>query len=97
LPPGTRIVQPALTADGDVLLHDGEGNSMRRVAVARGPGGWTVEERWTSFGLNPYFSSAPQFQRFNTIANLGQRLTGAFCRSPSISVALSCGAFARSP
>jgi len=56
LPPGTRIVQPALTGDGDVLLHDGEGNSMRRVAVAHGPGGWTVEERWTSFGLNPYFS-----------------------------------------
>ena len=56
LPPGTRIVQPALTADGDVLIHDGEGNGMRRIAVAKGPGGWTVEERWTSFGLNPYFN-----------------------------------------
>lgn len=56
LPPGPRIVQPALTADGDVLLHDGEGNGMRRIAVAPGPGGWTVAERWNSFGLNPYFS-----------------------------------------
>jgi len=56
LPPGARIVQPALTADGDVLLHDGEGNAMRRIAVANGPGGWTVEERWNSFGLNPYFN-----------------------------------------
>jgi outer membrane protein assembly factor BamB len=56
LPPGARIVQPALTTDGDVLLHDGEGNGMRRIAVAHGPGGWSVEERWNSFGLNPYFN-----------------------------------------
>jgi outer membrane protein assembly factor BamB len=56
LPSGTRIVQPALTADGDVLSHDGEGNSMRRIAVAHGSGGWTTEERWDSSGLNPYFS-----------------------------------------
>ncbi len=56
LPPGARIVQPALTAEGDVLVHDGEGNEMRRLAVALGPGGWTVEERWNSFGVNPYFN-----------------------------------------
>ena len=56
LPPGPRIVQPALTADGDILVHDGEGNEMRRIAVANGPGGWTVAERWNTFGLNPYFS-----------------------------------------
>ncbi|MCM3873533.1 MAG: PQQ-like beta-propeller repeat protein [Pyrinomonadaceae bacterium] len=56
LPAGTRIVQPALTADGDVLLHDGDGNGMRRVAVAPGPGGWTVEERWNSYGVNPFFN-----------------------------------------
>ena len=29
---------------------------MRRIAVAHGPGGWTVEERWTSLGLKPYFN-----------------------------------------
>ena len=29
---------------------------MRRIAVAHGPGGWTVEERWTSIGLKPYFN-----------------------------------------
>jgi outer membrane protein assembly factor BamB len=56
LTPSARIVQPALTADGDVLVHDGEGNAMRRIAVANGPGGWTVAERWESFGLNPYFN-----------------------------------------
>jgi len=32
------------------------GIGMRRLAVARGPGGWTVEERWTSRGLKPYFN-----------------------------------------
>ena len=52
----TRIVQPALTADGDVLVHEGEGNGMRRLAVDQGPNGWTVSERWTSEGLNPYFN-----------------------------------------
>jgi hypothetical protein len=29
---------------------------MRRIAVAHGPGGWTVAERWTSAGLKPYFN-----------------------------------------
>jgi len=56
LPPSARIVQPAVTADGDVLVHDGEGNDMRRIAVAHGSGGWTVAERWTSDGLKPYFN-----------------------------------------
>jgi outer membrane protein assembly factor BamB len=60
--PGDGIVQPALTADGDVLigtgsgLGSGVGIGMRRVALAHGPSGWTVEERWTSNGLKPYFS-----------------------------------------
>jgi len=51
-----RIVQPAVTADGNLLVSEGEGSYMYRIAVARGAGGWTVEERWTSEGLKPYFS-----------------------------------------
>jgi outer membrane protein assembly factor BamB len=58
--PSDGIVQPALTADGDVLIGSGSGMGgevgMRRVAVGHGPGGWTVEERWTSIGLKPYFN-----------------------------------------
>jgi outer membrane protein assembly factor BamB len=54
------IVQPALTADGDVLLGSGSGmnagTGVRRIAVAHGPGGWTAVERWTSVGLKPYFN-----------------------------------------
>ncbi len=55
-PGGTRIVQPALTADGDILVSRGNKTGMRRIAVAHGSGGWTIEERWTSFRLKPYFS-----------------------------------------
>jgi outer membrane protein assembly factor BamB len=59
---GDGIVQPALTADGDVLIGTGSGigtgagMGVRRIAVAHGPGGWTAEERWTSVGLKPHFN-----------------------------------------
>ena len=55
-PSGTRIVQPALIADGDILISRGVTTGMRRIAVARGPGGWTIEERWTSVRLKPFFN-----------------------------------------
>lgn len=57
--PGVGIVQPALVADGDILVTASDamgGMGMRRIAVTHGPGGWTVEERWTSRGLKPYFN-----------------------------------------
>jgi outer membrane protein assembly factor BamB len=56
---GVSIVQPALTPDGDVLISNNGGTGglgMRRVAVSRKSGDWTVEERWTSTGLKPYFN-----------------------------------------
>jgi outer membrane protein assembly factor BamB len=56
---GAAIVQPALTADGDVLISTANppgGLGMRRIAVSAGRGGWTLEERWTSTGLKPYFN-----------------------------------------
>jgi outer membrane protein assembly factor BamB len=53
---GFPIVQPALTADGDLLITASGGSGIRRIAVAHGPGGWTIEERWTSPGLKPYFN-----------------------------------------
>jgi outer membrane protein assembly factor BamB len=56
---GGAIVQPAMTADGDVLINaiaTTGGIGTRRLAVAHGVGGWTVEERWTSNGLKPYFN-----------------------------------------
>jgi outer membrane protein assembly factor BamB len=54
------IVQPAITADGDVLLGSGSGMAtgvgLLRIGVENGPNGWTTKERWLSDGLNPYFN-----------------------------------------
>ncbi len=53
------IVQPALMADGDILVNaiaSSGGIGTRRLALAQGPSGWKVEERWTSNGLKPYFN-----------------------------------------
>jgi outer membrane protein assembly factor BamB len=58
---GDGIVQPALTAEGDVLIGSGSGMpgvgvGTRRIAVAQGASGWTVAERWRSSGLKPYYN-----------------------------------------
>jgi outer membrane protein assembly factor BamB len=56
---GGAIVQPALTADGGILINAMSmmgGMATRRLAVAHGAGGWTVAERWTSNGLKPYYN-----------------------------------------
>jgi outer membrane protein assembly factor BamB len=57
--PGGSILQPALTADGGVLITSSDmsgGIGVRRLAVAHEPSGWTVGEVWTSIGLKPYFN-----------------------------------------
>jgi outer membrane protein assembly factor BamB len=57
--PGASIVQPALTQDGDVLINTADamgGQGFRRLHVSRGSAGWTVQEKWTSRGLKPYFN-----------------------------------------
>jgi hypothetical protein len=56
---GVSIVQPAFASAGDVLVAAGDmvaGVGIRRVAVSRGSSGWTVDERWTSRGLKPFFN-----------------------------------------
>jgi hypothetical protein len=32
------------------------GAGMRRLAIAHKPDGWSIEERWTSTGLKPYYN-----------------------------------------
>ena len=65
--PGVGIVQPALAGKDDVLLSTGDamgGIGIRLITVSRTsldsardkPAGWTVEERWTSRGLKPYYN-----------------------------------------
>jgi hypothetical protein len=56
--PGVAIVQPAM-AGRDVLITTGDamgGLGVRRLAITRASSGWTVEERWSSRGLKPYFN-----------------------------------------
>ena len=54
-----RIVQPAVTADGELLLCSGGLDfCMRRIAVTHQADGWKVEERWTSRGLTPNFNDS---------------------------------------
>jgi outer membrane protein assembly factor BamB len=57
---GFRIIQPAVIPDGSgVIVTDANaagGLNLRRLAVTHGPNGWTVEEKWTSPGLKPYFN-----------------------------------------
>lgn len=55
----STILQPALTADGDLLVSttDESGASgTLRLKVTAGAAGWTVEERWRSNGLKAYFN-----------------------------------------
>jgi outer membrane protein assembly factor BamB len=58
--PGDGIVQPALTEGGNVLIGTGSGmgapGGIRRIVVGQAAGEWTVEERWSSAGLKPYFN-----------------------------------------
>jgi len=51
-----RIVQPALTADGDLLISAGGVKGIRRLTVTQGTDDWKIEERWTSLALKPSFN-----------------------------------------
>src|SRR5262249_38595841 len=57
---GDSITQPAVTADGDVLIGSGSGLGSEvgvlRMTIKHESGGWTAQERWTSAGLKPYFN-----------------------------------------
>jgi outer membrane protein assembly factor BamB len=57
--PGEPIVQPTLVPGGDLLVSTaGLTGSLgtRRLSVRRVAAGWTLEERWTSNRLKPYFN-----------------------------------------
>ena len=54
--PGVPIVQPALAANGDVLISVSESSGLRRISLAQGASGWNVQERWTSEDINPWFN-----------------------------------------
>jgi outer membrane protein assembly factor BamB len=53
---GTPILQPAMTANGDLLIAVSESSGTRSLSVTNASGTWSVSERWTSEGLNPYYN-----------------------------------------
>ena len=53
---GYPVVQPAVTADGDLLVNVKEDSGLRRLSVTQNGSGWTATERWTTRGLKPYFN-----------------------------------------
>lgn len=55
---GFAPLQPAIVPGGLLMATSGDtgGIGVRRLAVAPGSAGWTVEEKWTSSGLKPYFN-----------------------------------------
>ena len=53
------IVQPNVVAGDDVLIASGDamgGLGIRRLALSREGGAWTVQERWSTRGLKPYYN-----------------------------------------
>ena len=53
---GFPIVQPAQLPDGDLLISTGDTNGVRRLQITRDQATWTVQERWSSTRLKPYFN-----------------------------------------
>ncbi|MCC7377467.1 MAG: PQQ-binding-like beta-propeller repeat protein [Verrucomicrobiales bacterium] len=57
--PGSTIIQPADLGANELIISTGGpsgGVGMRRLTLNHGTNGWSVEERWTSNGLKPYFN-----------------------------------------
>jgi len=53
---GVPIVQPGVAPNGDLLVSVSESSGLRRLAVAQSSGAWTVQERWTSEDIYPWFN-----------------------------------------
>jgi len=51
-----RIMQPARTDDGDIVLSTGGGKGMRRLKVSNGSSGWNIEERLSAVQLKSLFN-----------------------------------------
>ncbi|HEV3022129.1 MAG TPA: PQQ-binding-like beta-propeller repeat protein, partial [Pirellulales bacterium] len=52
----TRVVQPTLVGDNDVLLGTGFGFGTRRVHVGSKADKWPTTELWTTRAINPYYN-----------------------------------------
>ncbi|MBI5086166.1 MAG: PQQ-like beta-propeller repeat protein [Acidobacteria bacterium] len=53
---GLPIIQPTLIPGGGILISAAQSEGTRRIDPVQGPTGWTVDTRWTSLALKPYFN-----------------------------------------
>ena len=52
----SRILQPAFTTEGDLLIPRGDGAALRRVNIDHSRDPWQFREEWTSTQLKPNFN-----------------------------------------
>jgi outer membrane protein assembly factor BamB len=52
----SRITQPVVLNDNDVLIGTGFGIGARRIRVSHDANGWKTESLWTSRNLKPYYN-----------------------------------------
>lgn len=55
-PGDSRIVQPAITTDGDLIVCSSDGMAIRCVGIRQEAGNWSFEEKWTSAQMKPNFN-----------------------------------------
>ncbi len=55
---GHPIVQPTLIDDGEMLISVDDRNGVQCITVAQENGKWTVNEKWSSKRINPYFNDS---------------------------------------
>ena len=53
---GLPIIQPAVIPGGGVLISASQTAGTRRIDPVLSPNGWTIDTRWTSLALKPYFN-----------------------------------------
>jgi len=51
-----RILQPAMTDDGDLLMCGSIQDGIRRLSFTHTKDEWNIKDVWTSKGLKPYFN-----------------------------------------
>lgn len=60
-----RITQPALLDQDDLILGTGQGYGTRRIHVQHGAAGWSVDQRWATRKIKPYFNDWVVFQGYS--------------------------------
>ncbi len=55
---GEPIVQPTMTTDGDLLVSVSDRSGVRRLTITPKGEAWSVQERWTSLAIKPYFNDS---------------------------------------